>query len=239
MAPYQPELFRRLLLKLSGEFLAGGKGFGYEHSILEQLASDIFEIHKLRYEIGIVLGGGNIVRGKELNCIPQVAADNVGMLATVQNAIVLSEILKQKNVQSMIFSAFPISKMSTYYTYESADAALAKGKICFLAGGTGNPFFTTDTAAVLRAIELKCDIVLKGTKVDGIYSADPFVDPDAKFIRDLTYTDALAQKLNVMDMTAFSLARDYRMPIIVFDITKYGNLKKAVVSRDVGTLVTE
>ena len=144
----------RLILKLSGEFLSGDKGFGFDDAILDQLTDDIIEVENLGYEIGIVLGGGNFFRGKELAMIDRAAADNVGMLATIQNALVVSEVLRQKNRQVEVYSAFPIDKIAKYFTYQSAEKALKIKKICFFSGGTGNPFFTTDTAAILKAIEL-------------------------------------------------------------------------------------
>lgn len=239
MTEYQPEKLHRLILKISGEFLAGEKGFGFDQEVLSQLTDDVIELKRLGYSIGIVLGGGNFFRGKELSDINRAAADNVGMLATIQNAIVVSECLNQKNYQTEIYSAFPVDKIAKFYTYSRADVSLKEGKICFFCGGTGNPFFTTDTAAILRAIELNCDIVLKGTKVDGIYTADPKKDKDAKFIPEISYSEALSKQLNIMDMTAFSLARDYKIPIKVFDITEKGNLKNAVLSRNIGTFVYE
>jgi len=238
MTNYSPENLKRLILKISGEYLAGKSGFGFDEKILQQVTDDIIEVKDLGYELGIIIGGGNLCRGKELDCIPHVAADNVGMLATLQNAIVVSEILKQKNQKTQIFTAFHIEKMGKLFTYQSADKALRKGKICFLSGGTGNPFFTTDTAAILRAIELKADLVLKGTKVDGIYTADPHKHKDATFIKNITYAEALAKRLNIMDMTAFSLASDYHISLKIFDVTKPGNIKKAILSADVGSYIS-
>ena len=239
MSEYKPEKFTRLILKISGEFLAGNKGMVFDRDILDQLTDDIIDVKNLGYELGIILGGGNLCRGKDLRGIKQVAADNVGMLATIQNAIVVAEILKQKSQQTKIYCSFPIDKVAKYYTYESVDRSMKNGDICFLSGGTGNPFFTTDTAAILRAIELKADLVLKGTKVDGIYTADPKLVVNAQFIKEISYTEALSEQLMVMDMTAFSLARDYSIPIKVFNITQKGNLKNAVLSRNVGTFVFE
>ena len=239
MIEYQPEKFHRLILKISGEFLAGERGYGFDPNIIDQLTDDIKELKKLGYTIGIIVGGGNICRGKDFIGIDRVAADNVGMLATVQNAIVISEDLKKKNYQTEIYSAFPIDKVAKYYNYADADKALKQGVICFLSGGTGNPFFTTDTAAILRAIELKCDLVLKGTKVDGIYTSDPKIDKDAEFISEITYSEVLIRHLNIMDMTAFSLARDNNIPLKVFNITKKGNMVDAVLSKSTGTYVSE
>ncbi|MCL2063016.1 MAG: UMP kinase [Candidatus Cloacimonetes bacterium] len=229
----------RLILKLSGEFLSGDKGFGFDDAILDQLTDDIIEVENLGYEIGIVLGGGNFFRGKELAMIDRAAADNVGMLATIQNALVVSEVLRQKNRQVEVYSAFPIDKIAKYFTYQSAEKALKIKKICFFSGGTGNPFFTTDTAAILKAIELNCDIVLKGTKVDGVYSDDPKINHKAVFIPKISYIEVLQKQLNIMDMTAFSLARDYKIPIRIFNVTKKGNIKKSLLESGVGTNVCE
>ena len=232
-------IIKRLILKLSGEYLSGERGFGFDQNILEQLVNDIIEVKDLGHEIGIVLGGGNFYRGEELTGIDRAAADNVGMLATIQNALVVSEILKQKKHKTKVYSAFSIDKIAKYYTYSSADSAMKKGIICFFCGGTGNPFFTTDTAAILRAIELNCDLVLKGTKVDGIFTSDPKKCNEAVFLPEITYTEALEKRLKIMDMTAFSLARDYKMPIKVFNITLKGNLKRALTEKGVGTFVSE
>ena len=228
----------RLLLKISGEFLGGDQGFGYDIACLDQLAEDIISVVELGYQIALVIGGGNIVRGKQLTAINQTAADNVGMLGTLQNAIVVSELLSEKGQNTVVFSAFQVDKIARYYTYQAVTKALKQGRICFLAGGTGNPHFTTDTAAVLRAIELNCDLVLKGTNVAGVYSADPKKYPSAQFIKNVTYDVAIAHHLNVMDMTAFSLAKDYKVPIKVFSIHEKGNLLKAVTSSEIGSLVS-
>ena len=230
---------KRLILKISGEFLAGDKGYGFDETILDQLAEDIIEVNNLGYEIGIVIGGGNFFRGRELTSIDRAAADNVGMLATIQNALVVSEVLKQKNYQTEVYSAFPIDKIAKYFTYQSAEKALRSKKICFFSAGTGNPFFTTDTAAVLRAIELNCNLVLKGTMVDGIYTSDPKKCDKAIFIPEISYSEALQKQLKIMDMTAFSLARDFKIPIKVFNIAKKRNIKKALLEKSVGTFVSE
>jgi len=231
--------YQRLVVKISGEYLAGEKGFGYDPPILEQLASDIEELIALNFSLGIVIGGGNIVRGRELKAIDRRAADNVGMLATVQNAIVVSEILKQRKIPTLVYSSFPINKITSYFNYQKVDRSLKEGVVCFFSGGTGNPFFTTDTTAILRAIEIKADLVLKGTMVDGIYTADPKKDPAAQFIHEITYTEAIKKNLQIMDMTAFSLAKEYQIPIKVFDITMKGHILQAVLSKNIGTLVFE
>ena len=239
MQTYKPEKIHKIIFKLSGEVLAGKKGFGIDLERVDELINEIISVKKLGYSIGIVLGGGNFFRGaSEIgDQLDRVAADNVGMLATIQNALILVDLLKTKNYQTEIYSAIQLEKIAKFYTPNRAKTSLNEGKICFFCGGTGNPYFTTDTAAVLRAIELNADIVLKGTKVDGVFTADPVKDKNAKFISNLTFDEVLKKKLNVMDMTAFSLAREHNMPIKVFNIDKRDNLKEAILSEKVGTFV--
>jgi uridylate kinase len=237
MNAFKPEKIHRIILKISGEYLSGQLGFGFDNLIVNEICNEIIEVRKLGYSIGIVIGGGNFFRGGEHPEVDRAAADNVGMLATLQNAVVMANILQSKNYAVEVFSAFECPKVAKLYTYQCANDDMKKGKICFFAGGTGNPFFTTDTAAVLRAIELNCDLVLKGTKVDGVYTADPKKDPDAQFISDLSYTEALHKQLNIMDMTAFSLARDYEVPIKVFNIGNKGSIKDCLLNKDYGTYV--
>lgn len=239
MVVYQPEKMHRVMLKLSGEMLAGEKGHGFDDDVIDRITDDIIDLRKMGYSLAVVLGGGNIFRGgswknKTLN---RVVLDNIGMLATVQNALYLAEILNKKNYQAEVFSALEADKIAKFYTPSRARNALQEGKICFLCGGTGNPFFTTDTAAVLRAIELELDVVLKGTKVDGLYTDDPHKNPKAEFIASATYQDCLDKRLGVMDMTAFSLAREYAMPIKIFNATKRGSIKEAASKADVGTFI--
>ena len=239
MREYSPERTHRILFKISGEFLAGGKSRGFDHATIEQIVSDIIEVKRMGVSIGIVLGGGNIFRGgsETSETVRRIAADNVGMLATVQNSIIVAEYLRARNYQTEIYSAVQIDRMSKLYAPERAENSLSEGKICLFCAGTGNPYFTTDTAAVLRAVELGAHLVLKGTKVDGVFSADPMQDPSAEFIPEISFDDVLSRKLNVMDMTAFSLAREAGMPIKVFNVTRPGALKDAVLKRDVGTFV--
>lgn len=236
---FQPEKMTRVMLKLSGEVLAGKAGFGFDAEICDRLTDELIELKNLGYGIAIVLGGGNIFRGgswsqKELN---RVTLDNIGMLATIQNALYLCEILLSKGCAAEVFSSFILDKVAGHYSQPKVSQALAQGKICFLAGGTGNPYFTTDTAAVLRAIELKLDLVLKATKVDGLYSADPKKDPNAKFISEASFQRCIEERLGVMDLTAFSLAADNHMPIKIFNITQQGNLKKALQDATYGTYI--
>ncbi len=236
---YQPEKIHRLLLKISGEVLAGPRGFGYDDAVINALTDEIIEARRLGYSIAIVLGGGNIFRGGSWanQSLDRVTLDHIGMLATVQNSLYLAEILNRKNYAAQVFTSFSMDSVAKHYTPRRAFQAMEAGNICLLSGGTGNPFFTTDTAAILRACELKLDIVFKGTKVDGLYSADPQIDPQAEFIADATYDQCLEQKLGVMDMTAFSLARANALPIKIFNIGKPGGLCQAISSPGHGTYI--
>ncbi len=238
-SPFNPEKFHKIIIKISGEILAGKKGFGIDEEAVNRILDDIISVKKLGFSLGIVLGGGNFFRGaSELgSLLPRYTADNIGMLATIQNAIILASLLEKRNYGTEIYSALQADKVAKFYTPNRALTSLNEGKICFFCGGTGNPFFTTDTAAVLRAVELNANLVLKGTKVDGVFTDDPKKNPDATFIQEITYGEILAKRLNVMDMTAFSLARDYKMPIKVFNITQAGNMKKAVLEKDFGTFI--
>lgn len=239
MVGYQPEKVHRIMLKLSGETLAGEKGHGFDDAVIDSLTDELIEIKQMGYGIAIVLGGGNFFRGGtwKNQSLSRVVLDNIGMLATIQNALYLAEILNKKNYPAEVFSSLALDKVAELYSPLRASRALQEGKICFLCGGTGNPFFTTDTAAVLRAIELELDVVLKGTKVDGLYSADPRKDASAEFIRAASYQECLEKKLGVMDMTAFSLAQESRIPLKIFNITIPGNLKQAILRADVGTFI--
>lgn len=236
---FRAETVHKLMLKLSGEILAGSKGFGYEDTVCDALTDELIKVREKGYGLAIVLGGGNIFRGGSIKNLEldRVTMDNIGMLATIQNALYLSEILNGKGCPAEVFSSFVLDKIAPHYSAQNVRKAMAEGKICFLAGGTGNPYFTTDTAAVLRAIELKLDIVLKATKVDGLYTADPVKDPTATFISDASYQTCLEQRLGVMDLTAFSLAADNSMPIKIFNITRPGNLINALTSNAVGTYI--
>lgn len=239
MNSFHSENVQRVLLKLSGEVLAGTKGFGYCDTVIDALTDELIEVKELGYSLGIVLGGGNIFRGgswknQELN---RVVLDSIGMMATIQNALYVAEILRSKGYPAEVFSSLAMDKVVPRYDPQAAIYALDAGKICFLSGGTGNPYFTTDTAAVLRAIELKADIVLKATKVDGLYSADPNKDPNARFISSASFQECLEQRLGVMDLTAFSLAADNQMPIKIFNIGKPGMLKESLLNPDAGTYI--
>lgn len=236
---FKPEKISRLMLKLSGEILAGPSGFGFDDEVCDRLTEELIELKNIGYSIAIVLGGGNIFRGGtwKNQSLSRVTLDNIGMLATIQNALYLSEILISKGCGAQVFSSFVLDKVAAHYSAPKVQAALSQGKICFVAGGTGNPYFTTDTAAVLRALELELDIVLKATKVDGLYTADPMQDPNAKFIQDADYQTCLEQRLRVMDLSAFSLAAENAMPIKIFNILKPSNLKAALQDATIGTYI--
>ncbi|MBO8143386.1 MAG: UMP kinase [Thermodesulfobacterium sp.] len=232
--------YRRILLKVSGEALLGDNTFGIDHQVVKKIVEELKEVYKLGVELGIVIGGGNIFRGVagQKSGMDRVRADNIGMLATLINALIIQDALISQNIPCRVLSAFEIIKVAENYIREKALIYLARKEVLILACGTGNPFFTTDTAAVLRALELKAEILFKATKVDGVYDKDPIKDPTAKKFDTLTFDEALIKKLKVMDATAFSLARDYKLPILIFNLLKPENIKKAILGENIGTLVT-
>jgi len=230
---------RRLLLKLSGEALAGSEGFGIDPAVLTKLALEIRDLVSNGGELGIVLGAGNLMRGATLERagMDRVTADHMGMLATVMNALAFRDLLCQNNQPAEVFSAFPINGIVSAYHRDDAVACLTSGQVAIFAGGTGNPLFTTDTAACLRGIEINADAVLKATKVDGVYSADPQLDPQAKRYHALSYQQVLEQELGVMDLPAICLCRDHGMPLVVFDMNAPGALTALVRGDKVGTRI--
>ncbi len=231
--------YKRVLLKISGEALLGNKPFGIDYFILKQIVEELAEVYKLGVKIGIVIGGGNIFRGiiGEEYGMDRTKADYMGMLATLINALALQDALISKDIACRVMSALELIKVAEMYIREKALKHLEKGRVLILACGTGNPFFTTDTAAVLRALELKTEILFKATKVDGVYDKDPLKDPAAKKYDILSFDEALQKNLKIMDTTAFSLAREYKLPILVFNILNYGNIKKAILGESIGTLI--
>jgi len=239
MKEYKPEKIHRLILKISGEVLGGSQGEIFDLSGIEALVNELISVKKLGYGIGVILGGGNIFRGasRTSKLIKRYTADNIGMLATIQNALIMRDILSRRNYSSEIYSAIQVDRVAKFYSPNRARTSLDEGMICFFCAGIGNPYFTTDTTAVLRAIELNANVVFKGTKVDGVYTSDPVKNKNAKFIKECTYDEVLAKQLKVMDMTAFSLARDFNMPIKVFNITKKGNIKEAILNKEIGTYI--
>jgi len=233
--------YQRILLKLSGELLAGGVGHGIDEQILHALADEIREVHDLGVQVGIVTGGGNIFRGLAASTrgMDRVGADYMGMLATVINSLALQHALEKRGAYTRVMSAIEMARVCEPYIRRRAVRHLEKGRIVVLAAGTGNPYFTTDTAAALRAIEVGADVILKATKVDGVYSGDPMKDPAATFFPRISYLDILNRGLKVMDSTAISLCMDNRLPLVVFNIGVRGNLMRVVNGESVGTLVGE
>jgi len=232
-------VYKRLLLKLSGESLAGEAKAGIDPEILRHFADEIKKIHDLGVEIGIVLGGGNIFRGlsAEAAHMDRISADHMGMLSTVINSLALHDMLQQNGMPATVMSSIKMDEFASHYIIREAVAALKRKEIVIIAGGTGNPFFTTDTAAVLRAVEINADVVLKGTRVDGVYNADPEKVEDAFKFDDLTYMEVVRKGLKVMDTTAITLAMDNHLPIVVFNFNKADNLKQIVYGKSVGTKV--
>jgi len=233
--------YQRILLKLSGEVLMGDTGFGIDQDTITRLAKELMQIQSSGVDLAVVIGGGNIFRGVSgtASGMDRASADYMGMLATVMNAIALQDALERQGGFVRVISALHIREVAEPYIRRRAVRHLEKKRILIFAAGTGNPYFTTDTAASLRAMEIGADVVLKGTKVDGVYSADPAKDADAVRYSALSFTEALTRKLAVMDATAMSLCRDNNMPIVVFDITKSGELQRVVRGEAVGTIVRE
>jgi uridylate kinase len=233
--------YNRILLKLSGEALAGEQGYAIDPTRATYLANEIKEVFDLGVQVGIVIGGGNIIRGisASSNGLDRVSADYMGMLATVINALALQNALEQVDIQTRIQTAIEMHEIAEPFIQRRAARHFEKGRVVIFGAGTGNPYFTTDTAASLRAVELQCDVLIKGTKVDGVYSADPVTDPDAKMYKQLTYLDILKQSLHVMDATAVSLCMDNNLPILVYNFTQAGYLKRIIEGEDLGTLVQE
>ena len=233
--------YRRIVLKLSGEALAGSQGYGIDPLVLERVASEVRDVASLGVQIAIVIGGGNIFRGIAASAggMDRATADYMGMLATVINALALQDALEKSGLQTRVLSAIEMRAVAEPYIRRRAIRHLEKGRVVIFAAGTGNPFFTTDTAGALRAVEIGADAIMKATKVDGIYSADPMVHKNAERLAHVTYIDVLNRGLKVMDAAAISLCMDNKLPIIVFDLTDEGNLLRLVEGdRTVGTLVS-
>ena len=230
----------RVLLKLSGEALGGSQGFGFDSKILHFLSLEISKLIAVGHSVGLVLGGGNLVRGSGFAELSddRVVGDQMGMLATIMNALALSSFLNRNQVVNKVFSALGIAGVAKDYDKNDALEVLSSGNVGIFAGGTGNPFFTTDTAACLRAIELQCDLVVKATNVEGVYSSDPNTDKSAKKYDEITFNEVIENDLSVMDMTAVVLCRDHKMPIIVCNIDREDNLLKAANGEPVGTRVS-
>ena len=232
--------FKRILLKVSGESLMGDKSFGFDTTVISQYAQDIKSLVELGVQVAIVIGGGNIYRGmnEAETGIERAHGDYMGMLATVINGMALQAGLEKVGVYTRLQSAIKMEQIAEPYIRRRAIRHLEKGRVVIFGAGTGNPYFTTDTAGSLRAIEIKADVILKGTRVDGIYSADPEKDPTAKKYTTITFEDCISKNLKVMDMTAFTLCMENNLPIVVFDMNRIGNLRRVVTGEKVGTLVS-
>lgn len=232
--------YKRILLKLSGEALMGNKQFGIDHDILSQYATEIKNVTDAGVQVAIVIGGGNIFRGIQAadGGMDRVQGDYMGMLATMINSMALQAALEKMNIPTRLQSAIEMKQICEPFIRRRAVRHLEKNRVVIFGSGTGNPYFTTDTAASLRAIEIEADVVLKGTRVDGIYTADPEKDKTATKYETITFNEVYEKNLNVMDMTAFTLCNENKLPIIVFDMNKAGNLKKVVTGESVGTLVS-
>ena len=231
--------YKRILLKLSGEELMGDEGFGIDPKILDRMALEIGQLVGIGVQVGLVIGGGNLFRGAALNAagMDRVTGDHMGMLATVMNALAMRDALERTNISSHVMSSIPMSGVVEHYDRRRAIRYLKEGDVVIFAAGTGNPFFTTDSAACLRGIEIDANVVLKATKVDGVYSADPMLEPKAELFQHLTYDEVLDKKLEVMDLTAICLCREHSMPLRVFRMSKPGALLNLVVGGDEGTLI--
>jgi len=232
--------YQRVLLKLSGEALMGEQQYGIDPAVATQIAKDIREIQELGVQTAVVIGGGNIFRGLAASArgMDRATADYMGMLATVINALALQDALEQQSVVTRVVTAIEMRSVAEPFIRRRAIRHLEKGRVVVFGAGTGNPYFSTDTAAALRAMEIKADVILKGTKVDGIYDADPMLHPAASRFERISYLQVLEQRLNVMDATAISLCMDNRLPIVVFNLKTPGNIKRAIVGEPIGSLVT-
>jgi len=237
---FQPLKYRRVLLKLSGEILAGDKGFGIDPGVIGTLVNEIFDVHELGVELGIVIGGGNIFRG--INAgergLDRASGDHMGMLGTVINALAFQDMLEQRGIDTRVMSAIEMRQIAEPYIKRRATRHLEKDRVVIFAAGTGNPYFTTDTAASLRAMEIGADVLLKGTKVDAVYDKDPMKDKSAIPYTTLSFMDVLQKGLKVMDAAAISLCMDNNLPIVVFNIGVGGNLRRIVTGQTIGTTVS-
>ena len=232
--------YKRVLLKLSGEALMGDKGFGIDPDVALAVADEVAEIHALGVELGVVIGGGNIFRGIRADALDmdRVTADHMGMLATVINSLALQDALEKRGLETRVMSAIEIHQVAEPLIRRRAIRHIEKGRLVIFAAGTGNPYFSTDTAAALRAMEIHAEILMKGTKVGGLYTADPETDPEAERIDKITYLKVLEQRLRVMDATAITTCMDNNLPILIFNLRKQGNMIKAVLGEKIGSLIS-
>lgn len=232
--------YQRILLKLSGEALQGEDGFGIDPAVLDRMAQEVKELVELGVQVGVVIGGGNLFRGAGLAeaGMNRVVGDHMGMLATVMNGLAMRDALHRAFVNCRLMSAIPLNGVCDAYNWAEAISLLKTGRVVIFAAGTGNPFFTTDSAACLRGIEIEADTVIKATKVDGVFSDDPVKNPDATLYRHLSYNEIIDKELKVMDLAAFTLARDHNMPLSVFNMNKSGALKRVIMGEEEGTLIS-
>ena len=232
-------IYRRILLKLSGEALMGDANFGIDAKVLDRMALEIKELIELGIQVGLVIGGGNLFRGQGLAEVGmnRVVGDHMGMLATVMNGLAMRDALHRAYVNAHLMSAIPLNGVCDNYSWSDAIRLLKLGRVVIFSAGTGNPFFTTDSAACLRGIEIEADVVLKATKVDGVYSDDPVKNPNASKFDKLSYGEVLEKEFKVMDLSAFTLARDYKLPIIVFNMNEVGNLRRLLLGEKIGTVI--
>jgi uridylate kinase len=236
-------VYKRIVLKLSGEALQGKKSHGIDHAVLASIAGQIKEIRELKIDVAVILGGGNILRGQENTDsrgldMDRSVADYMGMLATIINGLALQNVLEKMGMPTRVMTAIEMQRIAEPYIRRKAIRHLEKGRVVIFVAGTGNPYFTTDTAAALRAMEIRADVILKATKVDGVYSADPLKVKNAKKFSSLKYIDVLKKNLRVMDATAVSLCMDNRLPIVVFNLNKEGNIKRVLLGEKIGTVVS-
>jgi uridylate kinase len=238
-APVADLRYPRVLLKISGEALAGDRGIGFDFDTIDRIADEIAGVVRIGTSVGLVIGGGNIVRGSQLSKMgmDRVGADYMGMLGTVINALAVQDILERKGLETRVMTAIRMEELAEPYIRRRALAHLDYGRIVIFAAGTGNPYFSTDTAAVLRAIQIKAQVIIKATSVDGVYSADPKVDPNAKFYEEISYRDVMLEELQVMDQTAVTLCKENALPLIVLNIHRPGAIAAAVQGERIGTLV--
>jgi len=233
------QAWKRALLKLSGEALAGDRGFGLDFGVVERLTDEVKAVRQAGFDLGVVIGGGNIMRGSQASKqgMDRVSADYMGMLATIINALALQDILERKGVDTRVMTAIRMEALAEPYIRRRAVRHLEKGRVVLFAGGTGNPYFSTDTAAVLRALEIEAQVILKATNVDGVYTADPNKDTNATFLPEVSYQDAIVKGLGVMDANAFALCKDNRLPIQVFNINQPGAIVRILKGERIGTTV--
>jgi uridylate kinase len=233
-------MYKRVLLKLSGEALAANRGFGVDVTRIHEIAEELADVHTMGVDLAIVVGGGNFFRGvaEQARNMDRVSADHMGMLATIINALAVQDALEKQDVHCRVMSAIEMNQVSEPYIRRRAIRHLEKGRVVIFAAGTGNPYFSTDTAAALRAMEIKADVLMKATKVEGIYNADPVTNLDAVKIDEISYMEILQRNLRVMDMTAVSLCKDNSLPMVIFNMNQRGNIRRVIAGEKVGSLVT-